>query len=541
MKKITLFIIAYFVCLSADSFVFGMAATAVPRINSIKAREKTLTINLAGSGQKVDIVELRPYQQYESDKNYPVVWQGKAQKKSIIIDRFDGKKDRLFSKYQLVDTDSKNTIGHPQYVTDLSLVSARDFEIPWPKSIKGLACIRDVNDAAELGVKYANENVTINSLLDITGKTSELSWQVDGVTIGIDADFVRKMDEKLSRMTKAGINVTLVLLNKSPDGEKLGGHLAHPLTDCNQSPYGLGAFNLTNEEGLRYYRAAVEFLADRYTMPDKKYGLISGIIIGNELQSHWVWYNIGQQPAETVIKEYATAVRIAGLSMHKTHRGLRTYISMDHFWSMRGLSNDPLKELTGLEVINGVNNFSNLEGNFQWHVAFHPYPENFFEPRFWLDKTALFDFNTPRITFKNIEVLPAYLEQSSFKYNGKARRIILSEQGFHTPADANGQKVQAACYAYAYYKIKQIKGIDAFMYFTHVSSVDPMSCGLDLGLCKAGPGGEPVFTPGSHKYIWEVVRLADTEKWQQAFEFAKPITGIADWSQIRLQEVNKKK
>jgi hypothetical protein len=32
-------------------------------------------------------------------------------------------------------------------------------------------------------------------------------------------------------------------------------------------------------------------------------------------------------------------------------------------------------------------------------------------------------------------------------------------------------------------------------------------------------------------YIYDVFRLADTDKWREAFEFAKPIIGITDWSQ----------
>ena len=52
-----------------------------------------------------------------------------------------------------------------------------------------------------------------------------------------------------------------------------------------------------------------------------------------------------------------------------------------------------------------------LTGDVDWNVAFHPYPENLFEPRTWLDQSATASDDTPRITFKNIELLPRFLAQ----------------------------------------------------------------------------------------------------------------------------------
>jgi hypothetical protein len=108
-------------------------------------------------------------------------------------------------------------------------------------------------------------------------------------------------------------------------------------------------------------------------------------------------------------------------------------------------------------------------GDFDWHVAFHPYPENLFDPRFWNDKTATTNvLTTPRITFKNIELLPVYLRRPELLFNGQPRRIISSEQGFHTPKGTNVEMIQAAAYAYAYKKIEAIDGTDSFILHRHV-------------------------------------------------------------------------
>ena len=158
-------------------------------------------------------------------------------------------------------------------------------------------------------------------------------------------------------------------------------------------------------------------------------------------------------------------------------------------------------------------------------MAFHPYPENLFEPRFWRDKTATTNvLTTPRITFKNIELLPAYLHRPELLFQSQPRRIILSEQGFHTPKGDDGETLQAAAYCYAYKKIERLKGIDAFILHRHVDN--PNECGLLLGLRSHEPkNGE--LRP--KKKIYECFRAADTPDWEKAFAFALPIIGLRNW------------
>ena len=50
----------------------------------------------------------------------------------------------------------------------------------------------------------------------------------------------------------------------------------------------------------------------------------------------------------------------------------------------------------------------------------------------------------PRITFKNLEVLTEYFAEDDLLYQGRRRRIILSEQGFHTPDGTDGETIQAS-------------------------------------------------------------------------------------------------
>ena len=98
-------------------------------------------------------------------------------------------------------------------------------------------------------------------------------------------------------------------------------------------------------------------------------------------------------------------------------------------------------------------------GDIPWNLAHHPYPENLFNPRFWNDRTAKPNFDTPRITFRNIDQLVKFFKQKDWRYHDKMRDIALTEQGVNYEDNKpDAELAQAAAYAYAYNKIKdQVK------------------------------------------------------------------------------------
>ena len=168
--------------------------------------------------------------------------------------------------------------------------------------------------------------------------------------------------------------------------------------------------------------------------------------------------------------------------------GRRVYVSLDHHWSIRFPASNDHEAFAGKDLIDYLSRRGKEddESNFDWHVAYHPYPENLFEPRFWNDKSALLEPTTPRITFKNLEVLTDYLRRPELLYEGRPRRVILSEQGFHTPDGPMGEAIQAAAYCYAYRKVARLDGVDAFILHRHVDH--PHEGGLRLGLRRFVPG-----------------------------------------------------
>jgi hypothetical protein len=288
----------------------------------------------------------------------------------------------------------------------------------------------------------------------------------------------------------------------------------------------MGAFNTASAEGRGFYRAAIEFLANRYSGGAAEHGRVWGYIVGNEVNSHWWWYNLGRVPLETVASEYEKAVRLAQEAVRTAAAHARVYLSFEHHWGIRYPPGAADQSVPGRELLEAFAKIARERGDFDWHLAFHPYPENLGECRFWNDQSATRDDNTARITFKNLEVLPRYLARPELQFRGKTRRIILSEQGFHSAEGVEGERNQAAAFAAAWMKVAQIDGIDAFIYHRHV---DHAYEGLNFGLWTHR--AETVSDPERRKPIYEIFRVADTPGAESAFSFALPVVGAKTWEE----------
>jgi hypothetical protein len=167
-------------------------------------------------------------------------------------------------------------------------------------------------------------------------------------------------------------------------------------------------------------------------------------------------------------------------------------------------------------------------GDIPWHVAWHPYPEDLGNPRAWADKHVTFDFDTSKVTFKNLEVLCRYLQRPEMLYQGRTRSIILSEQGFHTLKAANGEELQAAAYAYAWEKCRHLPMVEAFILHRHVDHAKEGGLRLGLWTHKKGTNCEP----DQQKRLYALFQQAGTAQWDQASEFALKVAGLTSWKDI---------
>ncbi|WP_139993433.1 DUF5722 domain-containing protein [Paenibacillus paridis] len=438
---------------------------------------------------------------------------------------------RIQSKFAVVLTNGDGSYvlaDTAKYVTNPEIMAVHTYPYTPTKSIKGQDVML-LTDAERQGAQHGAINIPYNQFLTLSDHgDSSIPYEYEGKTYYFRKNVVHDFDNKIKSMTVNGMAVTGILILQRTgmdDPDSPNKDLIHP----DSTPDGtVFAPNLTNEAGVNYYKAITSFLAERYSREDKAYGRIMGFIVGNEIGNNKVWNNMGPKLMENYMEQYERTLRLTYNLVKSQSFHARVYISLDHFWN-DGHAPDAMWAYANKNIVDTLGKITKDGGDYGWNVAFHPYPEDLFNPRTWADVTATDSFDTYRITFRNLQVLTNYLQQERLTFNGLQRHVILSEQGFHSGTNTlEDQKVQAAAYAYAYYKVKSLPGIDAFILSRHVDHAG--EGGLNLGMWTNLPGH--INDAGQQKLIYDVFRKIDTVDSLAATEFAKTIIGVSDWNEI---------
>ncbi len=481
----------------------------------------------------VGLIALAPYETYEFGQDYEplattrIEPAGGTASFSFSVDRFVGGEDRIYSKYVVVvdDPAQKTKLAPAQYVT---VFPAAEHTYPYPSvpTKKGLQ-VQMVDDAQKLGNAWAALNFVVSAMFATDGEPS-IAYETGGETYLFRRSYIENFDKQLKDLSDAGMNVALVVLfigGEQPAGTPYAA-LQHP--DYQSGT--IAAVNTTDEVGTDYWKAAMEFLVERYTREDEQYGRAVDYIIGNEVDAQFQWNDMGEKEQAEYVEQYSRTLRIAYTAARMKYSEVRIRNSLTHFWTLAA-SADPRRSYPSKDIVDQMNYEIGRAGDIPWNIAHHPYPQNLFDPTFWEDTQAFDNFETPYITFKNLHVLPDYMAQPAFLYEGQPRSIALTEQGFHTPDESlQAQKVQAAAYAYAYYKVRFLDGIDYFTLHRHVDNRN--EGGLNLGLWTQDPAANFPASPLDKKYVYDVFRLIDTDSSLAVTEFAKPIIGISDWAAV---------
>ena len=399
-----------------------------------------------------------------------------------------------------VVADKNGEVTGKKYVEEV-LPARYAYPYPTVSSKKGLQ-VTMTEDALDLGIRHAALSVNLGDfLMEYPDGGNTIYYRFEGKDYYIRRRVAEYMDNCIKPLSAAGVNVNLILLNSqswlTQVSENFWDKIRHPGFEEEGVT---SLFDTFREEGCAYFRAFVSFLADRYTREDGMHGNIVGMIVGNEVNSPWIWANVGECEMHVFAEMYVSALRIAWQCAAAIWKNIRIYASLDHHWA-QPQEEDPRRYYPGRDLLTSIVSYASREGEIPFHVAYHPYCADPTRADFWREEEAIDSPDTPFITVKNLPVLRDFLAQSPLLSGGESRRILLSEVGFHSDFTEAGEALQKEALVRAYNKAKEIPEIDAFIYYSHEDN--PHEGGLNLGLWRRGPDSDKVDTK---KPAWNAYR-----------------------------------
>lgn len=469
--------------------------------------------NCGGSGTYL-LAEITPWQDVTELEKYPYTQDLSGGGFTVTVDRIVPNRegiryDKVFSKWAVVkvDGDRQTLDSHARYADDV--VPKKSPEAVPLRNKKGFgAGDTDLyfSDCKEMNVGSITMNVVLNDY--IKGEGSGYFYGGQNYSLGAFKDYVDRVTCRAGEMDLVVSAIILCQTNSIfKDPENKGGNYTMP--------------NLTTAKAFNLYAAALEHMASTHCTQGNR---ISHWIMHNEVDFANEWTNMGDQPMMRYLDRYIKSMRICYNIARQYDQNASVLGSYTHCWTVADGNYAPKKMLEATVA------YSEAEGDFRWGVAYHPYPQNLTKPSFWIDDTqATYSLNSKYVTFKNLEVIDAWIRQKENFYKGKTKRVLfLSEQGTNSPSYSESDlALQAAGGAWAWKKVSKLDGIDAIQW--HNWADNKAEGGLRIGLRTFAEGSVSNLTP---KPVWYVWKAAGTAEEDSVFDQYKTTLGISDWDSI---------
>lgn len=469
--------------------------------------------NCGGSGTYL-LAEITPWQDVTELEKYPYTQDLSGGGFTVTVDRIVPNRegiryDKVFSKWAVVkvDGDRQTLDSHARYADDV--VPKKSPEAVPLRNKKGFGA-GDIDlyfsDCKEMNVGSITMNVVLNDY--IKGEGSGYSYGGQNYSLGAFKDYVDRVTRRAGEMDLVVSAIILCQTNSIfKDPENKGGNYTMP--------------NLTTAKAFNLYAAALEHMASTHCTPGNR---ISHWIMHNEVDFANEWTNMGDQPMMRYLDRYIKSMRICYNIARQYDQNASVLGSYTHCWAKADGSFAPKM------MLEKTVEYSSAEGDFRWGVAYHPYPQNLTKPSFWIDDTqATYSLNSKYVTFKNLEVIDAWIRQKENFYKGKTKRVLfLSEQVTNSPSYSESDlALQAAGGAWAWKKVSKLDGIDAIQW--HNWADNKAEGGLRIGLRTFAEGSVSNLTP---KPVWYVWKAAGTAEEDSVFDQYKTTLGISDWDSI---------
>lgn len=499
----------------ADNIKEYLAKDYPSKVTNVQVTSDKVIIkgNCGGSGTYL-LAEITPWQDVTELEKYPYTQDLSGGGFTVTVDRIVPNRegiryDKVFSKWAVVkvDGDRQTLDSHARYADDV--VPKKSPEAVPLRNKKGFGA-GDIDlyfsDCKEMNVGSITMNVVLNDY--IKGEGSGYSYGGQNYSLGAFKDYVDRVTRRAGEMDLVVSAIILCQTNSIfKDPENKGGNYTMP--------------NLTTAKAFNLYAAALEHMASTHCTPGNR---ISHWIMHNEVDFANEWTNMGDQPMMRYLDRYIKSMRICYNIARQYDQNASVLGSYTHCWAKADGSFAPKK------MLEKTVEYSSAEGDFRWGVAYHPYPQNLTKPSFWIDDTqATYSLNSKYVTFKNLEVIDAWIRQKENFYKGKTKRVLfLSEQGTNSPSYSESDlALQAAGGAWAWKKVSKLDGIDAIQW--HNWADNKAEGGLRIGLRTFAEGSVSNLTP---KPVWYVWKAAGTAEEDTVFDQYKTTLGISDWDSI---------
>ena len=434
--------------------------------------------------------------------------------------------DRLLSRWVIVkeNGNDQSLASHARYA---DIIEPKQSMPPGvltsKKGLGGFFMNQFVGDLDDLGITSITVNILITGMIHTTPGTNRVPHTYGGKTYYMSTGYLSHIDNALKLAASKNIVVAaIILVQKAAEcaDPEIGKILQHP-DFTSEGIYTMP--NMTTDEGVNCYAAALDFLASRYNRSDNAYGRIHKWIMHNEVDAGLSWTNMGRKPMLNYLDTYLRSMRICHNISRQYDEHSEVMGSFTHSWV------EPVELYSSKELLTTLQQFCNLEGDFQWGVAYHPYPQDLNEPKTWLDGKAIFSPHSPLVTFKNLEVIDDWIKKGENRYKGSVKRTLwLSENGTNSRTyETNDLMEQAAGFAYAWKKLANLDGIDAIQWHNWIDN--RVEYGLRIGLRRFT---DDETDPGGRKPVWYAYQAAGTNKEDELFAPYKTIIGITNWNEI---------
>ncbi len=503
-----------------------------PAVTSVTAGASTIRITGSYSGEAIRLAELMPSDELNGNVKFANTYPLSGPSFSFEVDRYITRNgfryDRALSRWILIRAGNTfdELVSHARYAGQLYTAQELPAQMPaGRKGLGGFSVSRGfTQDLDDLRITSVTVNVAITSMMYLESRSGTIAHTYGGKTYFFDQNAVNELDRTLLAAQSRNIVVAaIILVQKAAEcaDPAVGALLQHPAYTSQ------GIFtmpNLTTPESVNCYAAALDFLAGRYCRSDHQYGRIHHWIMHNEVDAALSWTNMGDKPMHVYLDAYVRSMRLCYNISRMYDQNSQVLASFTHSWA------EPVECYATRDLLTALLKYSRAEGDFQWGLACHPYPQDLNEPKTWNDSKATFSMNTPLVTFKNLEVLDSWIKKAENRYQGNVKRTLwLSENGTNSRTYGETDlKEQAAGFAWAWKKMKTLDGIDAFQWHNWIDN--RREFGLRIGL-RRFPDDEA--QPGGRKPVWFLYQAAGTDQEDQVFEPYKQVIGISSWEEVR--------